>query len=725
MNIETSDPSAKIPEVIHNINLKASASISSEEKTVELESFSFVTDKPHLELSNLQFIAVQSDQNIKLNDFILQTEKNKLVAHGNYSLDESEASELFLETEPINLSEVKLFLPDLDFSGSPELQLEGRYLNSTADVEVKLTEENQKIDLTAHLENINTKPAYDLEADIYNINAAHWLNDTSLTTDVNGSILISGSGTSIEEANTTAQIKIFNSDLMKRKLDSLTIYSTVNNGNIKSTIKLNSDFGSLNGELNIVDVSARQKFNIKADVNNFNLAPILLNDSLQSNINLSISGNGENFTPKEMTANISLIVDTTSFMDYRIDSLNTLVKVNGENFTIEKFNLDSEIAEVEAHGTFSQSDSASIMFSVIPKKLSAIPQLDKYESLNAEGELNGEITGKPDSINVVLNYSFENLAFQMNTAESLSGSAKIVIKDSIDASIDTKIVKLRAEDNKLDAVSIKAHYFDDKFKSDLLVTLNDTASAEINSTVMLDSTITISIPKLSLNISEDAWQNPEDTITVVIDQEKYRVDKFVIANGNQRISLNGILALNDSSNIELVLSKIDIGEFIDLLGEEIQVQGIVDGKLVFVGNISQPTANGELVVTDIAYNDYSIGDITTDFKLNNEKLNWDFELNKSGNKIVSEGFIPLIINADSSQSIIPGDRDLNFTLKIDSLNLQDITKFTDQFDEVNGSVISDIRFNNSLNDLQAAGFLAINNALLKVIFMGFPMTVLM
>ena len=77
-----------------------------------------------------------------------------------------------------------------------------------------------------------------------------------------------------------------------------------------------------------------------------------------------------------------------------------------------------------------------------------------------------------------------------------------------------------------------------------------------------------------------------------------------------------------------------------------------------------------------------------------------------------------IINADSSQSIIPGNKQLSIDLKIDSLELNKFASFINNIDEIEGVLKSDIKLYNTLDELKGSGLFSIKDAIIKSELLG-------
>jgi translocation and assembly module TamB len=718
IKISVLDTASVIPQQIKDINLSAKASILPEVKRFSIDQFSLITNYPNLTLENLVLETRLSDSELEIANLIIKTSDNKISASGKYFMDDSQESIIQLTTEQINFREFKDFLPDLNLNGNPVVKLNGAYKSPNADLEISIQDGVQNAELSGKFGGLNSKPSYYSQLKFNDINIGYWLSDSSMNTNINAELLIEGSGTSLEEVDLIADLTIHDSELLNRTLDSLTLKTAVKNRNAETTVRLRSEFGKIIGSFNITELKEVQKFTIDTRLIDFNTAPLLLNDSLQSNINLSLIASVTNFNPNKMNGNVSLFVDSSTINNYLIDSIISSIEIDNGIYSIEKLNYYSSAAEVKMKGKYGANISSDISFNIKTKDLSTIPELSNYDNLTLVGNIDGKVKGRLDSLSSILHYDFNNLSFQTNSAEKLYGDIELLkLNDSINVALTSQIEMINVSENTIYRVELEAKYSNNIVNSNLRVKMNDNASANLSSTVEIDSTIEIIISQMDLALSDSYWNNKNDSMKIVIIGNDYRINNFNLANGNQGIRLEGSIS-PQNSDLSLAIDSLNIKQFLSLLNNEVKAFGIIDAEVNIGGNIEALTANGKIEMINLSYDGNEIGDINSEVDLKDEKLSWNIELDHNGNKIISKGFVPIIINADSSQSIIPGNKQLSFDLKIDSLELNKFTSLLNNIDEFEGLVKSDIKLYNTLDELKGSGLFSIKDAIVKSELLG-------
>ncbi len=260
------------------------------------------------------------------------------------------------------------------------------------------------------------------------------------------------------------------------------------------------------------------------------------------------------------------------------------------------------MAEINLEGSLSAMKQNNISFKVKTKDLSTLRQLKEYDNLSINGEINGKVKGVSDSIKAIINYNFRNLSFKSKYADKLTGSINLTkIKELIDADINMRLENIIISEKSINKVELDAQYANNKVKSDLNIIIDDEASAEIQSVLTLDSTITVLIPELKLILSESVWQNQNDSIRMSIGENNYGVENLNLSNGSQSIKINGNIN-SENNDLKLSIENLNIDQFLNLVNNETNASGIVDAEFNLGGSLSKPDARGKMKFSDISYN---------------------------------------------------------------------------------------------------------------------------
>ncbi|MCK7529113.1 MAG: hypothetical protein MZV64_71920 [Ignavibacteriales bacterium] len=151
---------------------------------------------------------------------------------------------------------------------------------------------------------------------------------TSISTDMNSEIKISGVGFDPQEMKLDLQMDGISSKFGEKYFNNINISAKAENGLITTTLSLSSDSTS-------VDLLATLDFNnpddpaydIKGKLSGINLATLLNNESLDSDLNLTLDASGQGFDPDSMDIFLVTDIQNSRFMDFDIDSTRLIMDV--------------------------------------------------------------------------------------------------------------------------------------------------------------------------------------------------------------------------------------------------------------------------------------------------------------------------------------------------------------------------------------------------------------
>jgi len=176
---------------------------------------------------------------------------------------------------------------------------------------------------------------------------------TSLPTDVNSEINISGSGFNPQKMKMDVYINANASKIGNKYLSELNLNTTAENGLIKTSINFASDSTK-------ADILANLDFNnpndptyeLKGKVIGINLAQLLNNQSLNTELNLSIDASGQGFNPDSMDLFLVTDIKDSKFMDFKIDSTRLIMDIRRNDNGKKIINIISDIADLTVSGNF-------------------------------------------------------------------------------------------------------------------------------------------------------------------------------------------------------------------------------------------------------------------------------------------------------------------------------------------------------------------------------------
>ncbi|MGE5797938.1 MAG: hypothetical protein ACM34N_14215, partial [Ignavibacteria bacterium] len=229
--------------------------------------------------------------------------------------------------------------------------------------------------------NFSTK--FFIETDKGNISAEGNMNfqqalmayDLSLTTekldlspiagmqsDINSFIYIKGEGTAPEDLTAKIDFNSGVSSINGYKINSLNLKANAAEKKIDYTFDLLSDStaAALSGMIDFTD-SENPAYELKGNFNNINIAEIVKDSSVRTNLNFSVDAYGENFAPEKMNLFLSLKLLNSSYKDINIDSTRAIVDLRRDEKGERIVNFISDLADITLKGKFNLPETAELI----------------------------------------------------------------------------------------------------------------------------------------------------------------------------------------------------------------------------------------------------------------------------------------------------------------------------------------------------------------------------
>jgi len=313
---------------LQNVNLDMRAYIQGEKnQRVQINNLSFIKSGNNpFSLHHLEFGAYHNDLYVEVtnlhlisdgSDIRLTALFNPLQVLNGKPLDSLEHSQtkLILSASAVNEKELKYFLPDLTFlDGSPSLNIdaEGEF-GKLKILKGKLGfRDRGDISFSGELRNLHHPQNLYLDVALI----AHSLSDRTLRRYV--------PGLNIADIQSFGTINI----------EKLTFTGYTNN--FISNFDIHSTSGTVNGKASFDLRSAQMNYDADISTKNVDLAVLLRDPTIKSDLNSSFKIKGKGTNPKTMQAEFSLDgAGTTAFKNYQIEKFHVGGKIGGAELVLE------------------------------------------------------------------------------------------------------------------------------------------------------------------------------------------------------------------------------------------------------------------------------------------------------------------------------------------------------------------------------------------------------
>lgn len=721
--------SSIIPKEIRNFNTRFSANYSNDEQVLNLEEFRFQTKNPDLNLREISFRAARTPKEISLKNFVLQTAANHLDAEAEYYPAEEQTSNASLNSEPIHFKEFRFLLPDMQISAKPELSLVTHFRNDSLNLTVDIKDGAERITLQSELANLNAVLSdsasgqfrYSLNGALQNIHVAHWLGNPEMDYLIQGDFKLQGSGLSAQEAIVAFEGNFPDCVFLKRPVSAIRLSAKYSRGDLESSGFLQGDFGRISLDADITGIGKQQAYSIQANLQDVNAGLLLLDDSLQTDINMNLFARGQGLDPAAMKGEVKLIFTPSTFADISIDTFFTFVYVSGENYDIEDLHIGSNFLSLNLNGNFSLSEESSLNFSGQLRDLMALNHFINADTIHAAGTFSGQVSGKPDSLSASASLNFRDIVFNAFSVDSLGGKVS-VFRDSsrMEGGGEVHIREAGNPAFTLKTIDIQTDFSERLVNVVLDAYHSDSLNTHLETQFVADSIPRVIIPEIRFKLRDREWSGGSSEMQLVLDGDNFHLQNIKITSpiagtGDERsIKANGTFSLSGEEDLQVHIAGLDIAALSKLGGAPLKMGGLFFTDLDIRGTAEKPVIKGTTAIQNGSVEEFSYK-VNGQFDYDAEELSWDFALIPNGkDSLVINGYLPINLSLTNQGEVLYENRPLEVNVLSSGIPLTAIQVGIDQLDEVQGAIVCDLKLSNTLKKPRAKGFFNIVDGAFKV-----------
>ncbi|MCW8823765.1 MAG: hypothetical protein OQK63_06740, partial [Ignavibacteriaceae bacterium] len=597
----------------------------------------------------------------------------------------------------VNQDDIKSLLPSISIPYYPQygvlkfdsLYYEGKPLQFNAglllstnkgsingSVKMDLTGEEILYDYNIKTKNLNLEPIAGIKTNLNLIGA------------------LKGKGFSPQNLETSVQINAIKSSIGEISFNKFAINADGGNGIIKTEVSFSSleTLGKINSGFDFTD-SANTKYNFAIALNGFNIKDIIKENELTSDLNIKLTGDGENFDQDRLNLFAVLEIDSSKLNDISIDSTTLIADVRSSKDN-RVINVISDLADLTIEGKFTLTEiidvvaeETSMLSSSIKNKIKLIqpPNFSSGEAESLTEDLQEKTTNLLASRNIDVKYllelkSFELLSLFLGPSEievdgEISGNV-FSANDSVSVVLDTKITQMKYWDGlelfylsdfdmsltMKDRIAVAA--FDD-FKADIKIDAKrifvgseitdlsfsmdfNNNYAEINlsavydgltdldltgSILVNDNNVEVIFKNFLLKYRELDIRNKND-IQFSYSDNKFDFQAFKLVHNGGELNLNGEFSLTGDEELSLQINKFKMSDLsANLLGisREKSFRGELDLDLEISGNADNPLIDLSYSVDSIKIQNLYLGSLKSTANYSNKLVNVDLSFYEKEN----------------------------------------------------------------------------------------------
>lgn len=708
---------SRLPAEIARLNLRMSLAYSRNSMDITLAQLSLATVTPDLHIRKLAFRLRMQEQSIHLADLRMQTAKSRFTGEATVNFGRRLSGDFDLFARPLDIAEFQPIFQNINIAGAPAIELHGGFVDDSVRFEARADAAGQKIVLAGTARRLADFPEFELQAELQNVNSAYWLLDTPFATNLSGELTLTGKGRDPGSLQAVLQARLSNCKVAETRVDEGKLTVAFGNEVLQGGATLHCPFGTFVLRGKVSEIVKRPRFEVSATVHGFDAATFLPGDSLRSDVNaaMTIAGSGSGL--EDFSADLRYSMRPSTIAGARIDTAFCLAVLNPESCTVDSLYLQSQLGRFYLAGKMSLASQNDLRFFGELGDMRWVGNRVGADTLFAQGDFSGRVFGAADSLQGEVEYRLRNFNFNLISLQAMEGELTLMRRRgelSGEAFLESNGIQLAAL--PLDTASVRTTFAGDEARLSLAFARDDLVYGEAATAIRLDSLIQIRLDQAEIHLLDQVWRGGgrQSRITLRPD-DSYVLENLCLRSGEQSIEAQGVLSLAGKVNLNLQMRNVGLAGMAALA----EIPSKVGGKLNVTAQLSEtassPELRGEFDIEQGNLADFTFARWTGHFSYNEERLSWDYKLQREDNtSLQGEGFLPVNLAFDYEGERIFMDRPIRFQTDTQNLPIALVEAFVPGIKNVAGRFVCDIKIENTLSRPEPVGRLRIINGAVEV-----------
>lgn len=524
------------------------------------------------------------------------------------------------------------------------------------------------------------------------------VKDRELESNINGEFKVDAAGFDYRTMTGKLNYSINSTRFYGQNISRSDGQLNFNRGNVNLEIDLASDMGRLKtaGSINISNLN-NISYDLKGTTSGLNIGSFTKDNSLASDLNFDFDVKGSGIDPNSLNGNFKINMNPSSFAEYKIPAGPLDLEVD-QSGNIRKISMKSDFADLTAEGSMNYSSLLTVITANIDKLQSEFSKKLYYDSLNIVPVNTTGVYGCSGldlkySINIkdleplysftgidsfdVKGYLEGNITDSCGTTYLTSSGIlselrikdSLFIGDSLKISVDVRnnlnapglsdfsaVADLATNRMIVSGFGLDTTRFNVNFSNNInkltLWTMQDSTMKVFTEGSLRDSLI-LNLDTLVFRYNNIDVTNNKDLIVQyrMLDTNQHIIFRqFTVNSFNQRLNVAGDYSMNDSSDVKVSASNIDLIAIQKFFNPDIDTANTIAGKVRYFdveykGTPAYPDIKLTAVTEQLNVGNTQIGRLDADVVYHQFELkpNITFSNKSNTGKFTLRGMVPTFI----------------------------------------------------------------------------------
>ncbi|MDX1430148.1 MAG: hypothetical protein R3282_07670, partial [Rhodothermales bacterium] len=562
-------------------------------------------------------------------------------------------------------------------------------------------------------------PAYQLTDGVFeNIDLGAIAGRERLRTALNGRFELDLIGVELDRLVADGRFELAGSRFNDEVIESGRLTISADSGRYASQAFLEAGGGSLEFE-GAADLNDEEPFEVRATLQNLNVAGLLGADTLASHVTASFSASGAGLQKHRTTGQGRLRLAASRYQDIEIEALSANLSIDGKLLRLDTLTARSNVVTASGSGIVALASDPDLPASNLEvqaeivdlKPLHSI--LPPAERLLAKGRISVSVSGEPDDVRFRADGMLTNIAYDNLRVGAID--ARVV--GSLDENRTVASAESRIEISQLSlptlaarTTTIEAAYLEDQIRYEANSSLDARRDIRTSGVVDLSANIVeLTMTTLRVRLDNDRWQLLQPSSITFADE--YRIRNFLLYSETQQIAVDGYIDLDGEQSLIMTIEQFRMGGVADLFDYG-GVDGTLNGYIDLSGPAAAPIVTGSLTA-DLVSLKRPVGDLSLDLAYSDLRLNIEGRLrNEEGSALTLSGHLPLDLRLASrgdDQGVAvrtaAAGGESRLTVRSDGFAIDWILPFLDPelFNSIGGTLTGQVDITGTFSDPELTG----------------------
>ena len=593
---------------VSSFDLRSSLHLDPDRFRVNVLEFRCFAVEPRLTVSRLAGVIQEEAGLWTLDNLELATPGNDIRGKGTWSVHDGSSRRVELQTGPIDFSEFAHLLGLKALDGRPSVHVIGEYRENHLAFTLRAMEGAALLVLNGQLENPGLK--YSASGSMEGIALGRWVPVTVPAALINGTFRVAGSNAGGSWIPTSAGLTLSHSTFDRFSVDSLDAEGLMEDGNLSANVRLEAEFGELQGAVTLQDVAGSRDFVADASFRRFDPSRLSTQYPWKGVLNGRLRARGSGLAlPRLQGAGTIDLVDSR-VGSVAFDSAKAGLRYAGRNLQVDSLLVSAPAGDVRLTGEYELSGNVDARASIRIKDAAALPIDLSGEDIGGTGRIDLAVSGHVDSIAGEGSFQIADGRYGTIAARTLGGRFRVTgIPEVTTGHVEVQADSLQVGDLLFASADGVSEYDHGRVTGALAWDGGMIPSGAVEVVGSLRPVLAVSLPHIELTWGGRTWSGQSDTIRIDPARREYAFREIELRAGNDRIRISGAVEGDSITDATIILSGVALGPLAAALDSSLALSGRVDGDLQGSGSLDNPSVSGRLRVSELSYRRSRAGDV--------------------------------------------------------------------------------------------------------------------